>query len=128
MFWVLWTQSGWVLAVIVRDLGDAEDGAEISAKFHLNNNWVSLLSVGLKSDSQHSVLSNSLQAGVVQPDNILAVKSKVAFLDVLDHLEAKKKREKKVLENDPPQIPPPLQVGNFQHFFRFFFRLSLRSI
>ena len=51
-------------------VGDAEDGAEISAELHLNNDGVSLLSVGINSDSQHSVLPNSLQAGVAHPDNI----------------------------------------------------------
>ena len=49
-------------------VGDAEDGPEVSPELHLNNNRVSGLSVGLKSDCQHPVLAHSLQSGVTQSD------------------------------------------------------------
>ena len=42
-----------------------------------------------------------------------------AFLDVLDHLEAKKNEKEKSWKMTLLR-PPPLQVGNFQLFFRFF--------
>ena len=43
-----------------------------------------------------------------------------AFLDVLDHLEAKKNEKEKSWKMTLLRPPLPLQVGNFQLFFRFF--------
>ena len=43
-----------------------------------------------------------------------------AFLDVSDHLEAKKKKKINV-ENHPILPPPPVKMWKIPHFFSFFF-------
>ena len=43
-----------------------------------------------------------------------------AFLDVSDHLEAKKKKKRNV-ENHPILPPPPVKMWKIPHFFFFFF-------
>ena len=43
-----------------------------------------------------------------------------AFLDVSDHLEAKKKKKRDV-ENHPILPPPPVKMWKIPHFFFFFF-------
>ena len=53
-------------------VGDAEDGPEIPPELHLNTHVVSsLLTVGVKSDRQHSVLANSVQPAVGQPEHFV---------------------------------------------------------
>ena len=43
-----------------------------------------------------------------------------AFLDISDHLEAKKKKKRDV-ENHPILPPPPVKMWKIPHFFFFFF-------
>ena len=51
-----------------------------------------------------------------------------AFLDISDHLEAKKKKKRDV-ENHPILPPPPVKMWKIPHFFFFFFlNTSLREI